>query len=148
MVHVNFSRLLLAVDDSPVAAHAVDAGAGLARQLGAELALIHVIDPAETFAPDSGLPAAELLAMAKQEGRQLLARFRQRLPQDQAPPLEFLPAGKPASEIVKSAKEWPADMIVIGSHGRSGLERVLLGSVAESVLRHAPCSVLVIRRPE
>jgi nucleotide-binding universal stress UspA family protein len=110
--------------------------------------LIHVINPAEIWVPDSGFPAAELVTMAKQDGKGLLAGFRQRLAQDQPPPLEFMPVGKPASEIVKSAKEWPADVIVIGSHGRSVLERVLLGSVAEAVLRHAPCSVLVIRTPE
>jgi universal stress protein A len=53
--------------------------------------------------------------------------------------------GKPAAEIVNAAKEWPADVIVIGSHGRAGVTRVLLGSVAEAVMRHAPCPVLVVR---
>jgi nucleotide-binding universal stress UspA family protein len=46
---------------------------------------------------------------------------------------------------VNAAKEWPADVIVIGSHGRAGVTRVLLGSVAEAVMRHAPCPVLVVR---
>jgi len=48
---------------------------------------------------------------------------------------------------VKTAHEWPADLIVTGSHGRHGLGRVLLGSVAEAAIRHAPCSVLVVRAP-
>jgi nucleotide-binding universal stress UspA family protein len=86
--------------------------------------------------------------MAKRDGKRLLAGSRQRMAQDQPPPLEFMPVGKPALEIVKSAKEWPADVIVLGSHGRTGVARVFLGSVAEAVLRHAPCSVLVIRTPE
>jgi nucleotide-binding universal stress UspA family protein len=59
--------------------------------------------------------------------------------------LEFLPVGDPSIEIVKAAREWPADLIVIGSHGRQGVSRMLLGSVAEAVTRHAPCPVLVIR---
>lgn len=46
---------------------------------------------------------------------------------------------------VNAAKEWPADLIVIGSHGRGGVKRALLGSVAEGVMRHAPCPVLVVR---
>ncbi|MGE5112215.1 MAG: universal stress protein [Acidobacteriaceae bacterium] len=50
--------------------------------------------------------------------------------------------------MVKAANEWPADLIVIGSHGRGGVERLLLGSVAESVTRHAACPVLVVRGDE
>jgi len=59
--------------------------------------------------------------------------------------LEFTEVGNPASEIVKAAKDWPADLIVIGSHGRGGLTRALMGSVAEGVMRQAPCPVLVAR---
>jgi nucleotide-binding universal stress UspA family protein len=53
--------------------------------------------------------------------------------------------GTPATAITKAAKDWPADLIVIGSHGRSGMRRALLGSVAEGVMRNAPCPVLVVR---
>ena len=63
-------------------------------------------------------------------------------------PREFIHVGKPASEIIRTAKEWPTDIIVIGSHGRHGIQRALLGSVAEAVMRHAPCPVLVIRAKE
>jgi len=56
--------------------------------------------------------------------------------------------GKSASEIIRTAKEWPADIIVIGSHGRHGIQRALLENVAEAVMRHAPCPVLVIRAKE
>ena len=55
-------------------------------------------------------------------------------------------AGSPASEIVAFAKEWDADLVIVGSHGRTGLARLLLGSVARNVLHHAGCSVLVVRR--
>jgi nucleotide-binding universal stress UspA family protein len=55
-------------------------------------------------------------------------------------------AGSPASEIVAFAKEWNAELVIMGSHGRTGLARLLLGSVARSVLHHASCSVLVVRR--
>jgi nucleotide-binding universal stress UspA family protein len=54
--------------------------------------------------------------------------------------------GDASSEIVEEAKAWPADLIVIGSHGYTGFKRLLLGSVAEAVVRHAPCSVEVVRR--
>lgn len=143
---MSFRRILIAVDESPVAAHATDVGAQLATALGAELALVSVVDPAQTVVPDGGVPAAELIALAEKDAKRLLAGFRQRAPQGH-PSLEFVAVGKPASAIVKTAKEWPADVIVIGSHGRHGLERALLGSVAEGVMRHAPCSVLVVRTP-
>lgn len=52
--------------------------------------------------------------------------------------MEFMPVGRAAVEIVKTAKEWQANLIVIGSHGRKGLRRAVVGSVAESVMRHAP----------
>jgi nucleotide-binding universal stress UspA family protein len=141
---VSFRKILIAVDESPIAAHAVDVGAQLATALGAQLALVSVVDPAQTIAPDCGVPAADLIALAEKDAKRLLAGFRHGAPQGN-PPLEFVAVGKPAAEIVKTAKEWPADVIVIGSHGRHGLERALLGSVAEGVMRHAPCSVLVVR---
>ncbi len=56
--------------------------------------------------------------------------------------------GDPASEIVRYAEEQVVDLIVMGTHGRSGLERLLMGSVAEKVMREAPCSVLVVKLPK
>ena len=141
---MNFRRILIAVDGSPIAAHAADVGIELARSLGGEVALIHVVDPAQNWAPESGVPAAELIKLAEQDGKRLLADIHPRATL-QAPPLEFVQVGKPTSEIMKAAKDWPADIIVIGSHGRGGISRVLLGSVAEGVMRHASCPVLVVR---
>jgi universal stress protein A len=59
-----------------------------------------------------------------------------------------MPIDHPAAEIVKAVKEWPANLIVIGSHGRGGIQRAVLGSVAEAVMRHAPCPVMVIKAEE
>jgi nucleotide-binding universal stress UspA family protein len=146
-VAMAFRKILIAVGNEPVAARAADVGAELARTLGAEMAFVHVVDSSLGYPADTGVPPDELLALAKQEGKKLVRHFRQRLsPQSAA--LEFLPVGGPATEIVKTAKEWPADLIVIGSHGRAGVQRALLGSVAEGVMRHAPCPVLVVRAKE
>lgn len=142
---MSFRKILIAVDESAFAARAADVGFDLARSLGAEVALIHVVDPAiGAYASESGIPANELITEAQQEGRRLVAAFSQRAAV-QPPPLEFVHVGKSGNEIVKAAKEWPADLIVIGSHGRGGVERLLLGSVAEMVTRHAACPVLVVR---
>jgi nucleotide-binding universal stress UspA family protein len=56
--------------------------------------------------------------------------------------------GEPREEILAMAEAWPADAIVVGSHGRKGLDRVLLGSVSDGVVRHAACSVMVVREPD
>ena len=144
---MSFQRIIIAVDGSAFSARAANVGFELARSLGAEVALVHVIDPSVVVAPEGGYPAGELVALAEQDGKRLLAGFSQRA-SIEPPPLEFVQVGKPATEIVRAAKEWPGDLIVIGSHGRGGVERLLLGSVAEAVMRHATCPVLVVRSEE
>ncbi len=84
------------------------------------------------------------VVMSENQGQNLLATFRKRsaIRSDVA---EFLETGKPASRIVEVAKNWSADLIVMGSHGRGKVQGLLLGSVSEGVLHHAPCPVLVVR---
>lgn len=139
-----FKRILVAVDGSPLSAQAVDVAAGLTMALGAEIAFVYVIEPGETVAPAGGLPADELLKIAQQEGRNVLEAAAARVHVDPLP-WRFLKEGKPAAEIVAAAREWGADLIVIGTHGRSGLGRMVLGSIAEAVVHAAPCPVLLAR---
>lgn len=139
-----FQKILVAVDDAPISAHAADIAAELAQLAGAELAFIHVIDAELVNAADTGIQPDVFVASAKEDARNLIEDFRKRLPQKMAA-LDFVPIGTPLTEIVNAAKDWPADLIVIGSHGRGGIKRVLLGSVAEGVMRNAPCPVLVVR---
>lgn len=144
---MSFQKVLVAIDEDPVAAHAAEVGTELARRLNAEVALIHVIDPALIFDPEAGISADELAQKAREDAARVVADFRARLHAD-ARALGFAPLGPPGSEIVKAAKEWQADVIVIGSHGRRGITRALMGSVAEAVMRHAACPVLVVRAKE
>ena len=143
---MSFKRVLLALDESPVAAHAAGVGVDMAKALGTELALIYVVEPGQAVPPESSVPAPDLIALAEQDAKRFLADFRRRSLLE-PPALEFIAVGKPATEIVRAAKEWSADVIVVGTHGRHGVERMFLGSVAEAVMRHAPCSVLVVRAP-
>jgi len=139
-----FKKILIAIDSEPIAAHAAGLGAELARLAGAEMAFIHVIDPELVNAADTGVQPAVLAAAARDDAKKLIADFRKTLP-EQSVALEFIQTGSPLTEVVKAAKDWPADLIVIGSHGRGGITRALLGSVAEGVMRQAPCPVLVVR---
>jgi nucleotide-binding universal stress UspA family protein len=143
---MDFQKVLVAVDEDPIAAHAAEVGMALARSLHAEVALIHATDPSAIYAPEPGMADDELaLALsAERDGARVMADFRARLPAG-SEVLQFIPHGRPGPEIVKAAQEWGADLIVIGSHGRRGLTRTLMGSVAEAVMHHAPCPVLVVR---
>lgn len=140
----NFSRILIAVTEDPIALHAADIGVNLARALNPEVAFVCVIDPSAIGVPGDGVPVADLVAQAEADARAAIATLRERLPAGRRS-FEFVVDGSPAKEIVKAAAEWPAELIVLGSHGRRGVARAILGSVAEHVMRHAPCPVLVTR---
>ena len=141
---MTFRRILIAVDESPVASYAAEVGLELSRALQGELALVHVQTAPVSYGTETGVPPSELMALAKTEGRTLLARIRERLSLPDSAQ-QFLLAGVPATEIVEAARGWAAEVIVIGSHGRGGMRRALLGSVAEAVMRQAHCPVLVVR---
>ncbi len=141
---MTFRKILVSIDSDPIAAHAADIGADMARLAGAELAFVHVIEPALVNAADTGIQPDVFVASAREAARRMIEDFRKRLP-PQTAALDFVQIGNAATEIVNAARDWPADLIVIGSHGRGGLKRALLGSVAEAVMRQAPCPVLVVR---
>jgi nucleotide-binding universal stress UspA family protein len=139
-------KVLIALNNEPLAVHAADVGMELSRSLKAEVAFIYVIDEPSEIGADGGVSAAEAIRIAKEDGKELIAAIRGRAPELAA--LEFMPIGQPAAEIVIAAKEWPASLIVIGSHGRGGIKRAVLGSIAEAVMRHAACPVMVVKAEE
>lgn len=143
---MTFGRILIALDESALAAHAVTVGCDLANALNADVALVYVLDPTLAYLPESGIPAADLMAELKREGERLLSAAAKR--RGDNPAWHFLREGKPADELLATAREWNADLIVIGTHGRSGVSRLVMGSTAESVLRRATCPVLIVKVSE
>jgi len=141
---MSFKKVLIAIDSEPVAVRAAETGIDLAASLRAEVAFIHVMDASLLYPADTGPSPNELVCAGKRDAKQLVAAIRQRFSL-QSSVLEFFQVGRPADEIVKAAAEWSADLLVIGSHGRGGMQRALLGSVAETVMRHAPCPLVVVR---
>ena len=142
---MNFSRVLVAIDDSDYAARALDAGASLAKAVGGALAVVHVIDPRAAINVQADLATIDLIDILRKDGRRLIddAAAQHHLPSAST----FLREGIPDAEIAQTAKEWKADVLVVGTHGRSGLTRVLLGSTAEALVRSGALPVLVVRGP-
>lgn len=135
------TKVLVAIDGSECSARALAAGAEQARLSGAALAIVCAVDPLPALSPEF-IPTAGIFEELRLAGEELLKKTAAGL---YPAPQTFLRQGRPDYEVVACAKQWGADLLVLGTHGRTGLGRVLLGSVAEHVVRHAPCSVLVVR---
>jgi nucleotide-binding universal stress UspA family protein len=148
-------RILLAVDDSKFSEAAAQAVQTRAHLPGMEVRVVHVIEPPTLLIPslvaDGALglwsgPEVEALWQAQRtQAEALLARVAEPLRGSGLAVTTSVEEGDPKSKIVDLAAGWHADLIVVGSHGRTGLGRFLLGSVAEAVARHAPCSVEIVR---
>ena len=121
----------------------------LAKEHEASIVLLYVISPPSYPVGEfGGLEYANLVADMRTGGEKQLAEMAREDIGNAAPVETHIRPGPPASEIVAMAKELNVDIIVIATHGRTGLKHVLLGSVAEHVIRRAPCPVLVVRERE
>ncbi len=142
------SRILVAVDLGDASLDALSVACARARKTGAELAVCHVLPHLDAthalMAPNDDAVMAHL---AELERRVRLA-IEQRLGAiaDAPKATVFVERGAEYAEVVRRAEVWSATLVVLGSHGRSGLSRLLLGSVAEKIVRHAHCPVLVVRK--
>jgi nucleotide-binding universal stress UspA family protein len=145
-----YTRILCPIDFSTFSKAALDEATSLGKDMSAELCLLHAFQNPSYVLPLSGYvgPAGEVVGRIREqlghELEALAAGPRGRGLNVQTLVLE----GAPYSCIVDYAKEWHADLIVMGTHGRTGLSHMLTGSVAERVVRLAPCSVLVTRSKE
>jgi nucleotide-binding universal stress UspA family protein len=108
-----------------------------------QVCVLHVVD---LTLPIPTSDAEGFRQESLRQGKELVQRAKQTLTKAGFKVQTELEEGYPKSRIVDYAAHWKADLIVVGSHGRKGLERFLIGSVAESVARYARCSVLVVRR--
>ena len=143
-------RILVPTDFSADARRAADAAGLMAREFGGQLTLLHVVPDSDFRAAATeaapGIPSSEELeAQLRGEVRQAGQTELERLAADGVSATFLNVEGPPASEIVRVAREQKADLIIMGTHGRTGLQHELLGSVAERTVRLAPCSVLVVR---
>jgi len=138
-------NIMVATDFAPGCAAALSSAFELGGKLGAKVHLLHAYPPVVTAISDGiGSIGHDALHIHARDRLRLLAQTYQA---SSALGQCVVVMGEPALTIVEGAEELRADLIVLGSHGRSELKRTLFGSVAESVLRDAPCEVLIARAP-
>jgi len=138
---INIRKILYATDFSSYSNQAYFHAVALAENHGASLSILYVYTPGSPMPDIRGRREAD-----RQYWRDQLEQIR---PVDSSISVRHVfREGDPATEIIRFAAEAGSDLIVMGTHGRTGLERLLLGSVAEKVMRDAPCSVLVVKLPK
>lgn len=148
-----YHQILVPVDGSPTSENALDEAIRLAQLSGARLQLLHVVDAlgyATGFEPAMNY-VNDIIPLMRVAGEKLLAQDRGKALErgvDADCVLVDETLGRLCDHVVEQALRTKADLIVVGSHGRRGLGRVLLGSDAEQIVRHAPVPVLVVRLPE
>ena len=143
---INLRSILVPTDFSETSAAALRYAIALARRFAARVDLLNVADyPA--IAADAEYPIGIFETMQNAASDRLRRLLTERLVEELQPDFA-MHIGDPAEEIVRYAHEHAVDLIVMGTHGREGLMRVVLGSVAETVVRRAPCPVLTVHHPE
>lgn len=145
-----YERILVAVDGSPASARAVTHAIAMSKAFGARLRVLHVVDMGWlAVGPELAVDTHRIAAARRAEGENDLAdALEQARAAGVAAETSLVETGAPgqrlASQIVQEAQGWPADLIVLGTHGRGGAERLLLGSVAEGVARRSSVPVLLV----
>jgi nucleotide-binding universal stress UspA family protein len=145
-----YSKILVAVDGSPNAERALDHAAALARAMSAALRIVHVVDLGLVgYGPELGINVDALIEARYAFAEKVLAAARARVEESRLA-VETLqldprdPAMHVAATIADAASAWPADLVVLGTQGRRGMERWLLGSGAEGVARRSTVPVLLV----
>ena len=140
-----FTKILVPVDFSQCSSHATREAVELAGRYDATLYLVHVYEPPAHWMPTDMFPAPALIEQLVKGHSEKLEVAKKEVEAAGARKVEAqLLRGVAASEIIEQAERIAADLIVMGTHGRTGLEHALVGSVAEAVVRKAPCPVLVV----
>lgn len=140
-------RILVPMDFSSDSLHALACAAELASSFGAELRLLHVVEPIYVAEPYLGISpnVGRFLDEQRRIGKEQLERIAADLKKQGHRVRTAVEYGSPAPVIVDTAKSGGASLIVMGTHGRTGLAHMLIGSVAEKVVRRASCPVLTVR---
>ncbi len=145
----DIKKVLVPIDFSDYSKSALKYAVNFTKQFNAELMLIYVVEPV-IYPPDFSMGQIAIptvdLEMDKRAAEELEKLARKEIPEN-IRVKTLVKTGKPFIEIIETAAEEKADIIIIASHGHTGVEHILFGSTAEKVVRKAPCPVLTIREP-
>jgi len=142
---ITLQKILVPTDFSDSSGQALEFALALAEEFRSKLYIMHVWELPTLLPPE---PYPELVLTEEQKaGEEHLAKVTNELRSSNFEAEPVFVFGKPYAEIVKAAADLDVDLIVLGSHGRSGISHLLLGSVAEKVVRLAPCPVFTVKTP-
>ena len=145
-------QILLPTDFSGCANYALPYAATIARATNAKIVCVHVVEPVVPAVGYTGLaepmPIADISEQLEDSAERQLPKLAECEECEGLEVEEVITHGDAAAEIVRVAAEQDVDLIVISSHGRTGLGRMIFGSTAEAVVRHASCPVLVVKPPQ
>ena len=147
---IKIEKILFPTDFSEHSKHAFGYALSFAKEYGARLYMLHVVEDVQYLANAYMFDVPIMPSFADMEQSRLkeMQEFVDRETADEAVEVEkMIRHGRPFIEIIQTARDESVDLIVIATHGRSGLEHVFFGSTAEKVVRKAPCPVLSIRLP-
>jgi nucleotide-binding universal stress UspA family protein len=148
---IDLHRILVPTDFSKSSSNALTYGVAFADKFGAELHLLHVVQDLALFVPEAVMLTPPMVPPVEQFVSAARAALERAVQELTAPKVSIVPEvaeGTPFEEIVRFARERDIDLIVMGTHGHTGLAHLFMGSVAEKVVRRAPCPVLTVRHPE
>lgn len=141
-------KILVPVDFSECSTKALQYAIPLAKEHGASLTLLYVVQPIYVAGEFVGVDTVQTEAALCENGAKQLAKLCQEIVGNAVPAETVVRLGSPVTEVLEAAKSLDIDVIVISTHGRTGLKHILLGSVAERIVQRAPCPVLVVRERE
>lgn len=142
-------NVLIGVDESPFSAAAVELVKRTPWPDGSRFRVVSASAPIFPASGDAAMPdvIAEIIAQQDRYHQDMAERAATSLREGGRTVEAAMVSGDPRSALVEEARRWKADLVVVGSHGRSGIKRMVLGSVAAHVASHAPCSVLIVKEP-
>lgn len=140
-----FKKILIAVDDSDCSYKAAQTGFKLAKELGSEVKLVCVVDEKYLIAnPEFRTSYVDLYNLHLEQAEKIVNKISKELGKDCKLSTDT-PRNNPASAIIDIAKEWKADLVVMGTHGKSGIAKMFLGSTSQYVVRHLPIPCMIVR---
>jgi nucleotide-binding universal stress UspA family protein len=138
-----YKNIIIAVDSSQFSLNAAKYGIVLGATLGATVTLLYVIEEAKAVSnPDAGFGMSDTILVLKQEAEAVLESISKLA--NGGTVAKMMPSGDPRTDIISTASAIGADLIVMGTHGRTGFRHMIIGSVAEYVVRHSSIPVLVV----